>query len=51
MQATGSCKPISFAYICFAVGRKSREVFDDVWTQLQRIGNPARSAQAADRIT
>lgn len=34
-----------------AVGRKSREVFDDVWTQLQRIGNPARSVQASDRIT
>ncbi|KAI7843407.1 hypothetical protein COHA_003004 [Chlorella ohadii] len=34
-----------------SMGRKSREVFDDVWTQLQRIGNPARSAQAADRIT
>lgn len=34
-----------------AVGRKSREVFDDVWTQLQRIGNPVRSAQAADRLT
>ena len=34
-----------------AVGRKSREVFDDVWTQLQRIGNPARSVQTSDRIT
>ena len=33
-----------------AVGRKSREVFDDVWTQLQRIGNPARSSQVTDRL-
>ena len=34
-----------------AVGRKSREVFDDVWTQLQRIGNPARSSPEANRLT
>ena len=34
-----------------AVGRKSREVFDDVWTQLQRIGNPTRSTQVPDSIT
>jgi hypothetical protein len=34
-----------------AVGRKSREVFDDVWTQLQRIGNPTRSSQTADDLT
>ncbi|KAL4853981.1 Glutamate-1-semialdehyde 2 [Chlorella vulgaris] len=33
------------------MGRKSREVFDDVWTQLQRIGNPARSNQASDGLT
>ncbi|EFN51818.1 hypothetical protein CHLNCDRAFT_59780 [Chlorella variabilis] len=33
------------------MGRKSREVFDDVWTQLQRIGNPARSSQIADQLT
>ncbi|KAL4433778.1 hypothetical protein ABPG75_000219 [Micractinium tetrahymenae] len=33
------------------MGRKSREVFDDVWTQLQRIGNPTRSSQVADTFT
>lgn len=26
-----------------AMGRRSREIFDDVWTQLQRIGSPTRS--------
>ena len=26
-----------------SMGRKSRAIFDDVWTQLQRIGGPSRS--------
>ena len=26
-----------------SMGRRSREVFDDVWLQLQRIGSPSRS--------
>ena len=31
-----------------SMGRKSREVFDDVWAQLQRIGNPTRSVAFDD---
>ena len=31
-----------------AMGRRSREIFDDVWTQLQRIGSPARSVFVDD---
>jgi uncharacterized protein YbjT (DUF2867 family) len=27
----------------YSMGKKSREVFDEVWTQLQRIGGPSRS--------
>lgn len=30
------------------LGRQSRRVFDDVWQQLQRIGNPAASRQIDD---
>jgi uncharacterized protein YbjT (DUF2867 family) len=31
-----------------SMGRKSREIFDDVWTQLQRIGSPTRSVGLAE---
>ena len=38
--------PLCCCHSSSAVGRKSREVFDDVWSQLQRIGNPARSSSS-----
>jgi uncharacterized protein YbjT (DUF2867 family) len=31
-----------------SMGKKSRAVFDDVWTQLQRIGGPSRSVDLGD---
>lgn len=31
-----------------SMGRKSRMIFDDVWTQLQRIGGPSRSISPQD---
>lgn len=31
-----------------SLGRETRKVFDDVWQQLQRIGNPAASRQILD---
>lgn len=33
-----------------SMGRKSRQIFDDVWTQLQKIGGPSRSTYAEDTL-
>lgn len=32
----------------YSMGKKSREIFDEVWTQLQRIGGPSRSVAPED---
>lgn len=33
-----------------SMGRKSRQIFDDVWTQLQKIGGPSRSTYLDDNL-